>query len=661
MAGRAGIRGIGGLAAQAEQTRRAGRHGDTILAHISPEEYKMLARHAGGVTVNPETGMPEFFLKSIKKFFKKNKALKTVTQAAGAALGGYFGGPAGAALGGGLTSKFTGDDWGDAAMAGALSGIGAYALPKMAGGAGEWGENFGEWFTGGNLLSGGGGSDTVMGGGGNAFTKGIGGVFDSAKTFAKANPLLTTLAATTALGAAAGSPKMPKQRGIGQFADPGKQFSADTEPLDRKRVTSERDPYRYGEFGESEFFDEINPEVVFLAEGGKVRSLVQAAESMRPRPDGESASEAATAPRVWQSAPDHPPTILSYITPQEAKLLRRLDLHGSGIRDEMHWGPNGIPSFNGGDGDATSGPDGTGSGGSPSGNDSGPDMGIDWGSFESGFGQGGPGQSVTSPGNSVSGGPNSGASIGLTDAFGNVHGFTGSPAVNDVSVAQAVAEAMAANPTGFAATTPQATMPSFMQFNPISAVLTALSNQVPGVTAVNLGMAAFGMPTVGQAVVDAVGMGTNADVGMGGSAGNTGDIASALGYGDQPAVTNYAAPSSSSGGDEIDVAFARDPVSFTGDALSYGYGGEHKYYKAAGGSIRGIGGGQDDRIPAMLSDGEHVVDAETVSMLGDGSNDAGHQRLEQFKRNLRSQKRAASSKKIPPKAKGIGAYMREAA
>lgn len=56
------------------------------------------------------------------------------------------------------------------------------------------------------------------------------------------------------------------------------------------------------------------------------------------------------APAVWQSAPNHPPTMLAYITPDEAALLSRKDMHNSGVDQKMHFGPGGIPSFNGYDG-----------------------------------------------------------------------------------------------------------------------------------------------------------------------------------------------------------------------------------------------------------------------------------------------------------------------
>jgi len=51
----------GGLAGAAESLRQKGRGGDTILAHINPQEAQMLKRMGGAGTINPATGLPEFF------------------------------------------------------------------------------------------------------------------------------------------------------------------------------------------------------------------------------------------------------------------------------------------------------------------------------------------------------------------------------------------------------------------------------------------------------------------------------------------------------------------------------------------------------------------------------------------------------------------------
>jgi len=57
----------GGLADVAQYLASKGRNGDTMLAHITPDEARMLKRMGGSGTINPETGLPEYFL---KKAFK---------------------------------------------------------------------------------------------------------------------------------------------------------------------------------------------------------------------------------------------------------------------------------------------------------------------------------------------------------------------------------------------------------------------------------------------------------------------------------------------------------------------------------------------------------------------------------------------------------------
>lgn len=68
---------------------------------------------------------------------------------------------------------------------------------------------------------------------------------------------------------------------------------------------------------------------------------------------------------------------------------------------------------------------------------------------------------------------------------------------------------------------------------------------------------------------------------------------------------------------------------------------------AGGGKIAiGPGGGLDDLIPtsingrraAALSDGEFVIPADVVSMLGDGSSNAGARRLYDLMRQIRDAK-----------------------
>lgn len=77
---------------------------------------------------------------------------------------------------------------------------------------------------------------------------------------------------------------------------------------------------------------------------------------------------------------------------------------------------------------------------------------------------------------------------------------------------------------------------------------------------------------------------------------------------------------------------------------------------------RGSGSGRDDTINARLSDGEYVMDAETVAMLGDGSNDEGARRLDAMRAQLRKHKGKTLSKgKFSPNAKSPLAYLKGAA
>jgi hypothetical protein len=77
-----------------------------------------------------------------------------------------------------------------------------------------------------------------------------------------------------------------------------------------------------------------------------------------------------------------------------------------------------------------------------------------------------------------------------------------------------------------------------------------------------------------------------------------------------------------------------------------------------GSAVHGEGDGQSDDIPAMLADGEYVIDAETVAQIGNGSTKAGAQALDKFRENIRSHKRSAPVNKIPPKTKALTSYLK---
>jgi hypothetical protein len=100
----------------------------------------------------------------------------------------------------------------------------------------------------------------------------------------------------------------------------------------------------------------------------------------------------------------------------------------------------------------------------------------------------------------------------------------------------------------------------------------------------------------------------------------------------------------------------------------YQYGNPPTQAKAMGGlsqvhSMK-IGGGADGRsddVNAVLSDGEYVMDAESVAMLGNGSSKAGAAKLDQMRSKLRQHKgKNLASGKISPNAKSPLSYLRRA-
>lgn len=72
-----------GLKAIAQELTRYGRNGDTILAHINPDEAALLKKLGGSGTINPVTGLPEYFFKAISRavaapFKAVNEAIKII-------------------------------------------------------------------------------------------------------------------------------------------------------------------------------------------------------------------------------------------------------------------------------------------------------------------------------------------------------------------------------------------------------------------------------------------------------------------------------------------------------------------------------------------------------------------------------------------------------
>jgi hypothetical protein len=70
-----------------------------------------------------------------------------------------------------------------------------------------------------------------------------------------------------------------------------------------------------------------------------------------------------------------------------------------------------------------------------------------------------------------------------------------------------------------------------------------------------------------------------------------------------------------------------------GGAMGYARGSSRDSF-----AVNGPGTGRSDDIPAVLSDGEYVIDAETVALLGDGSSKAGAKKLDEMRVKVRKHK-----------------------
>lgn len=163
--------GIATLNPIAQLLAAQGRNGDTMLAHITPAEARMLRRRGGSGTINPVTGLPEFFLKKVAKAVGKtfksvgktiSKTVKNVGRAikkfASSTVGrmvatialGFFLGPAAASMlgvssaagvaavsgfvGSAGSTLLAGGNVKDALRAGAVGGLTAGAAAGITGG-----------------------------------------------------------------------------------------------------------------------------------------------------------------------------------------------------------------------------------------------------------------------------------------------------------------------------------------------------------------------------------------------------------------------------------------------------------------------------------------------------------------------------------------------
>lgn len=79
-------------------------------------------------------------------------------------------------------------------------------------------------------------------------------------------------------------------------------------------------------------------------------------------------------------------------------------------------------------------------------------------------------------------------------------------------------------------------------------------------------------------------------------------------------------------------------------------------HKTPDGIVKGQGGGQDDAVPAHLSQDEFVVPADVVAHLGDGSSNEGGKKLEGMLHKVRAHK-VSRGANFPPKSKNPLAYI----
>jgi hypothetical protein len=104
-----------------------GRYGDTELVHMSKPEIRGLAS-LGKISYNPDTGLPEAF------------GLGNILGIAGGIVGSFFG-PVGAAIGSGLGSfgggLIEGKPVGEAALSGVMSGVLSYGIGSALSGLGD--------------------------------------------------------------------------------------------------------------------------------------------------------------------------------------------------------------------------------------------------------------------------------------------------------------------------------------------------------------------------------------------------------------------------------------------------------------------------------------------------------------------------------------------
>jgi len=140
-----------------------GRYGDTMLAHITPQEAMMLRRQGGAGSINPATGLPEFFnlFKSIGNAFKSvGRAVVGAVRGIGSAIKSFVKSDIGRMITTVALAYFLGPA--AASMLQVTSTVGVAAISGFVGSAGS------------TLLGGGSFRDALKAGAIGGITSGIG-------------------------------------------------------------------------------------------------------------------------------------------------------------------------------------------------------------------------------------------------------------------------------------------------------------------------------------------------------------------------------------------------------------------------------------------------------------------------------------------------------
>lgn len=182
---------VEGLPEMGEELSQYGRHGDTMLAHINPSEALMLRAMGGSGTINPHTGLPEYwgFFKNIGRIFKK-----AVAPVLGSIIGTMIAGPVGGAIGGSLGGSIGHPNQRVGPVAGGLGGF--FGGPALTSGLGNLASGGGMSGLMGGLKSGFGQSTGMLGNGLSSLLGGGGGAAASAPFSTHAPTALSNALAT---------------------------------------------------------------------------------------------------------------------------------------------------------------------------------------------------------------------------------------------------------------------------------------------------------------------------------------------------------------------------------------------------------------------------------------------------------------------------------